>query len=78
MVDVLMSLDIVNMSYENYIQHAILIAGDSDFIPSSGTQKTHQNIVNSQYVVLKECGHASIFEKPNEIIAIVQDFLRQN
>ena len=31
MIDVLMSLDITNMSYENQIQHALLIAGDSDF-----------------------------------------------
>lgn len=34
MIDVLMSLDIVDMCFDNQIQHAILIAGDSDFIPA--------------------------------------------
>lgn len=34
MIDVLMSLDIVNMCFDNQIQHAILIAGDSDFVPA--------------------------------------------
>jgi uncharacterized LabA/DUF88 family protein len=34
MIDVLMSLDIVDMCFDNQIQHAVLIAGDSDFIPA--------------------------------------------
>ena len=33
-VDVLMSLDIIDKCFENHIQHAIIVAGDSDFIPA--------------------------------------------
>ena len=33
-VDVLMSLDIVSKCFDKQIQHAIIIAGDSDFIPA--------------------------------------------
>ena len=33
-IDVLMSLDIVDKCFEKQIQHAVLIAGDADFIPA--------------------------------------------
>ena len=49
MVDVLMSLDITNMCYENQIQHAILIAGDSDFIPAIRKAKNYGAIVHLYY-----------------------------
>lgn len=49
MIDVLMSLDIVNMSYENHMQHAVLIAGDSDFIPAIKKAKDNGTIVHLYY-----------------------------
>ena len=49
MVDVLMSLDITTMSYENQIQHAVLIAGDSDFIPAIKRAKDYGIIVHLYY-----------------------------
>ena len=49
MIDVLMSLDIATMSYENQIQHAILIAGDADFIPAIKKAKDYGIIVHLFY-----------------------------
>ena len=49
MVDVLMSLDIVNMSFDNQIQHIIIIAGDSDFIPAIKYAKYHGTIIHLFY-----------------------------
>jgi uncharacterized LabA/DUF88 family protein len=49
MVDVLMSLDIVIKSYEKQIQHAVLIAGDSDFIPAIKKAKDNGTIVHLYY-----------------------------
>lgn len=34
MVDILMSLDIVDMCFDKKIDHAVLFAGDSDFVPA--------------------------------------------
>jgi len=49
MIDVLMSLDITNMSYENQIQHVILIAGDSDFVPAVKRAKDYGIITHLYY-----------------------------
>ncbi|MEK6935244.1 MAG: NYN domain-containing protein [Nanoarchaeota archaeon] len=49
MIDVLMSLDIATMSYENQIQHAVIIAGDSDFIPAIKKAKDYGVITHLYY-----------------------------
>ena len=49
MVDVLMSLDISTMSYENQVQHIIIIAGDSDFIPAIRNAKSYGTIIHLFY-----------------------------
>jgi len=49
MIEVLMSLDISNMSFEKQIQHAILIAGDSDFVPAIKKAKDYGVIVHLYY-----------------------------
>lgn len=49
MVDVLMSLDITNMSFEKQIQHVVLVAGDSDFIPAIKKAKDYGIVVHLYY-----------------------------
>lgn len=44
-----MSLDIADMCFEKQIQHAILIAGDSDFIPAIKKAKNHGAIIHLFY-----------------------------
>jgi uncharacterized protein (TIGR00288 family) len=45
-VDVLMSLDIVDKCFENQIKHAVIVAGDSDFIPVIKKAKDYGAIVH--------------------------------
>jgi len=49
MVDVLMSLDIVDMCFDNQIQHVLLVAGDSDFVPAIKKAKSCGAIVHLFY-----------------------------
>jgi len=46
MIDVLMSIDIVEKCLGKQIQHAILIAGDSDFIPAIKRAKDYGAIIH--------------------------------
>ncbi len=57
MVDLLMSLDIIDMSSEKQVGHIILIAGDADFVPSIKRAKvrgmiahlfSHQSSIHNQ------------------------------
>jgi len=64
LIDVLMSLDIANMAYEDQIEHAILIAGDSDFIPAVKKAKDYGTIIHLYY-------HPSAVH--NEILDIVDE-----
>lgn len=45
-VDVKMSLDIVDKCFERQIQHAVIVAGDSDFIPAIRKAKDYGAIVH--------------------------------
>ena len=38
-VDVLLSVDLVRHAAANHIQHAVIVAGDSDFIPAVAAAK---------------------------------------
>jgi len=49
MVDVLMSLDIVDKCFDKQIQHAILIAGDADFVPAIKKAKDYGAIIHLYY-----------------------------
>ncbi len=49
MVDVLMSLDISTMSYENQVEHIVILAGDSDFIPAIRNAKSYGTIIHLAY-----------------------------
>jgi len=49
MIDVLMSLDIVDKCFDNHVQHIVLIAGDSDFVPAIKKAKDYGVIVHLFY-----------------------------
>lgn len=65
MVDVLMSLDLATMSYENQIQHAVLIAGDADFIPAIRKAKDYGVIVHLYYHPLSV--HNELLDEVDEL-----------
>jgi uncharacterized LabA/DUF88 family protein len=75
MVDVLMSLDIVEMCIENKIQHAIIIAGDSDFIPAIRKAKNAGAIVHLFYH--PKSIHQQILDEVDELHEINEELIRK-
>ena len=73
MIDVLMSLDIATMSYENQIQHAVIIAGDSDFVPAIKKAKEYGIIVHLYYH--PSSAHNEILDEVDELHEINQEFI---
>jgi pimeloyl-ACP methyl ester carboxylesterase len=55
----------------------LIIWGDSDkLVHISSVPIFEKNIKNSKSVIIKECGHAPMLEKPAETAAAYQDFLK--
>jgi len=75
MVDVLMSLDITSMAYENQIQHVILIAGDSDFVPAIKKAKDYGSIIHLYYH--PSSVHNEILDEIDELHKIDEVFLNK-
>ena len=73
MVDVLMSLDIVNMCFDRQIQHAVLIAGDSDFIPAIRRAKDYGAIVHLFYH--QKSVHNEILDEIDELHTITEEII---
>ncbi|MDH8677938.1 alpha/beta hydrolase [Fusibacter bizertensis] len=54
----------------------LIIGADEDIItPLSCQEQIHQEIKNSRFVVIKHCGHASMYEKPIEFFSTVMGFV---
>jgi len=73
MIDVLMSLDIATMSYEEQIQHAVLIAGDSDFIPAIKKAKDYGVIVHLYYH--PSSVHNEVLDEVDELHEITEELI---
>lgn len=57
---------------------ALIIGAEYDLITISEYQRfIHSRIKGSQLVIIKGTGHAAIFEKPEEFISIVMEFLKE-
>jgi len=55
----------------------LIVWGDSDkLVHISSVPIFEKNIKNSKAVIIKECGHAPMLEKPAETAAAYQDFLK--
>ncbi len=54
-----------------------LVVGCSDDLltPAKITKTLAENITNSKYIELPDCGHASMYEKPNEFLTTLCGFL---
>lgn len=73
MVDLLMSLDIVDMCFGRQIGHAILIAGDSDLVPAIQKAKDTGAIIHLFYH--PSSVHNELLDKVDERHQITSDFL---
>ncbi len=43
-VDILLAIELVSLAWKEYIDKAVIIAGDSDFVPQSSRQKTQASL----------------------------------
>ncbi|MNI85703.1 hypothetical protein D3C73_1427240 [compost metagenome] len=54
----------------------MIVSSEHDFItPVIEQEYLYKNITNSKYILIRECGHASMYEKPNEFIGILKGYL---
>ena len=63
----------------NITAPTLIVWGDSDrLVHVSSVPIFEKNIKNSQSVIIKDCGHAPMLEKPEETASIYKDFLKGN
>ena len=58
---------------------ALIICGEDDILKKPKFSKIlAENIKNSEYILLPNCGHVSIFEKPKELESAILGFILKN
>ncbi|MCF6466137.1 alpha/beta fold hydrolase [Clostridium sp. Cult2] len=56
----------------------LIISSELDIItPIKYQQLIHQKIENSKWIIIEGVGHASMFEKPEDYISIIMDFMKE-
>jgi len=55
----------------------LVIHGDTDPIPPLTAESTHKSIPNSQYVLMRQCGHFPYVENPTVYFEQIDQFLEQ-
>ncbi len=54
----------------------LVVGSDFDFVtPLFEQEYIHNNIKGSKFMMIKNCGHASMYERPNEFISLINGFL---
>lgn len=54
----------------------LIVGADYDFVtPLFEQEYIHNNIRDSKFMMIKNCGHASMYEKPNEFVSLINGFL---
>ena len=54
----------------------LVVSSDTDFVtPAYEQEFIHQQIKGSTYLQIKNCGHASMYERPKEFMGILKGFL---
>ena len=76
MVDVKMSLDIVDMSFNRYVDSIVLVAGDSDFMPAIKKAKQYGVIVHLYYH--PSSVHKSILDEVDAIYEIDTELINNS
>lgn len=57
----------------------MVICGEDDMLkPVRFSKLIHQEIEGSEFVLLPECGHVAIFEKPNELVSLLVGFVTKH
>lgn len=54
----------------------LAVGADYDYItPMSEAKEISQMVANGSYVVIESCGHASMYEKPDEFLTLIKGYL---
>ena len=75
MVDILLTVDLVRMSVAQQIQRAVLIAGDSDYVPDIQVARDAGVVVQLYYCDKPKTPHAELLAACDERIRIDQAFM---
>ncbi len=73
-IDVLISLDIADKCFEKQIQHAVIIAGDSDFVPAIKKAKDYGVIVH--LFAHKDSVNKEMLEEIDEFHNLNMEFIK--
>lgn len=77
-VDVLLSLDLARLTWNKHIQKAILLTGDSDFVPAVEQAKEAGVTIEVYYCKRGDCRiHDRLFQKCDERFEIDADFIKR-
>ena len=76
MVDILMAVDLVQLSVQNKIQRAVLLANDSDFVPAIRIARDAGTIVELYYGIPPR-PHDELINACDECIQIDKDFINK-
>lgn len=76
MVDVLMSLDIVDMCFDKKVQNIVLVAGDADFVPAIKKAKDYGAIVHLFYS--SKSVHNELLDQVDEIHEITEELINNS
>lgn len=69
----------VNNRLENINVETLIISSEQDYLTPVFEQKNlHQKLKNSKLVIIPECGHASMYEKPVLFTSLVLGFINNN
>lgn len=61
----------------NIKNDTMIVSSELDFVtPVADQVFIHNKIQNSKHVFIRDCGHASMYEKPNEFLSILLGYLR--
>jgi len=74
-VDILLGVDLVLLAAKQQITKAILVAGDSDFLPAVEVAKK-EGVLIHLYHGVKNNPHRDLWEKCDERTAITFDFVK--
>lgn len=54
----------------------LVVGSEQDFLtPLADQELIHGQIKNSSFFTIRDCGHASMYEKPNEFLSLIHGFL---
>ena len=73
-VDILLGVDLVQLAAKQVIQEAVLLAGDSDFIPAIAAAKSEGVMVRLFH---GQSAHTDLRQEADERVPITQDFIRR-